>query len=941
MNGVMDMETNFDESKKYFELLNKCGVSQVELRILKNLNRRGDNNHFSTSEDGYFQAKEWILKNEYQFGTINATFNIFNSEKMKQGKYLSDKDISQIRFLMIDIDPEKAEKKQSASEEEKNYAMKKAEEVALFLQENELPYQVKIDTGNGVHLLLLVEKGDVQEVQQLHKSLLTILGEKFNNQQVKIDPTVSNPARIGKLVGSPAVKGEHTSERPHRVSTFLDFKEKLTEVSIEKLRTFVKKYAASNSTKVIKKKSGKNGRKKDYVLADAKKWLDFYNLSYTIKENHEYNQLFVFDACPLKEHSQNQNGASLSYTSNGKCSFQCLHASHNEFNIHDFIEKYPIPDEAQINTMDQGVTFEKVSIEGLNQGKRFQVGDFILSKEGIYKFKEDWVKISDAMFISDVWVEKETQFIRMKLNYLLNKLWSSIEIGGDELQYGIFKRLSKYGITFASREEYQIIDFLNEQKKQVAYQYEHHTIGWVKEEQMVYQAGKSYGESNDQEISFLSNQSIYKLHPHGSVEVFNELIQEEVLGTNMELALCVGVSPVLLGYLKVSGERDVNNVLVNLMGQSSTGKTTAIVLMASLYGDVETIVRNWNATQNSIIKLATSNYGGAPLILDELGASSIQNLSSLLYQFSMGEEKLRMQGSEFIKPKKFHVMTIMTAEESLSTYTDAHLDGLKVRQLEFQDISWTKSGESSEKIKQLLYKNNGYFIPTMIERLYERNLSIIVEKFDCAKEILLDKMKESPYKNRISNNLALILASAMLIQELFNWSLDTEMIERELVRAYDQLTNIDSQEGVLTPYEIITELIVRNAKRFSINGVVPKVNLGLWGNVKITDDSVVVHIFANKFQKIVEKELNIKNPKRMIRALIDDGKINSEKGRQTKRIHLKKNIITVYELLLPKTLSFYFTRVSNVTEETKENDIKTKGRRIIDTQTNTEKDFEF
>lgn len=933
------LETNFEESKKYFELMNKAGVTHVELRILKNLNKKSDNKYFPTSEEGYHQAREWIQTNNYHKGTVNATFNIINSEVIKKGKYLRDTDISQIRFLMIDIDPEKAEKKQSASEEEKNFAMKKAEEVALFLQENELPYQVKIDTGNGVHLFLLVEKGDVQEVQQLHKSLLTILGEKFNNQQVKIDSTVSNPARIGKLVGSPAVKGEHTTERPHRVSTFLDIQQELTQVSIEKLRTFVKKYALSNSTKAIKKKSEK-GREKDYVLADAKKWLDFYNLSYTIKEN-EYGQLFIFDACPLKEHSQNQSGASLSYTLKGRCKFGCLHDSHNEFNIYDFIEKYPIPDEAQINTMDQGVTFEKIGKKGLNQGKRYQVGDFILSKEGIYKYKEDWVKISDAMFISDVWVEKETQFIRMKLNYLLNKLWSSIEIGGDELQYGIFKRLSKYGITFASREEYQIIDFLNEQKKQVTYQYEHHTIGWVKEEQMVYQAGKSYGESNDQEISFLSNQSIYKLHPHGSVEVFNELIQEEVLGTNMELALCVGVSPVLLGYLKVSGEREVSNVLVNLMGQSSTGKTTAIVLMASLYGDVETIVRNWNATQNSIIKLATNNYGGVPLILDELGASSIQNLSSLLYQFSMGEEKLRMKGSEFIKPKKFHVMTVMTAEESLSNYTDVHLDGLKVRQLEFQDISWTKSGKSSEKIKQLLYKNNGYFIPTMIERLYERNLSIIVEKFDCAKEILLDKMKDSPYKNRISNNLALILASAMLIQELFNWSLDTEMIERELVRAYDQLTNIDSQEGVLTPYEIITELIVRNAKRFSINGVVPKVNLGLWGNVKITDDSVVVHIFANKFQKIVEKELNIKNPKRMIRALIDDGKINSEKGRQTKRIHLKKNIITVYEILLPKELSLYFTGVSNVTEETKENDIKTKGRRIIDTQTNTKKDFEF
>lgn len=898
---------NFNEMKQHMSLLNNYGVPVIELRILKvlNKNNNSNSNFFKTNNEGIEEAIDWIKKNEYQQGTINCSYNLISQTSLGKGKYLADSDVACIRLLMIDIDPIKGEKGQSASNEEKERAMSKAKEVGDYLKEQGIPYAMKIDSGNGVHLFILIEQAPVDKVKNLHKVMLEILQEKFDDDFVTIDTTVSNPSRIGKLVGSPATKGEDTVDRPHRLSCFLDIVEDPVEVTIEVLQSFVNKNKPQSSKNKSSHKKMTN--KKDYVIADAKKWLDYYELPYSIKEDESTkSELLVLECCPLKKHSNNQNGASISVGATGKCRFRCLHASHEKITIHDFCKIYPIPEEAKINVGIQGASSDPVNLNGLEEGTAFQVGNFTISKKGIYKYKDGMgIRISDAMFITQVTINKESNIIEMELNYLLNEEWHSIMIGGDELQYGIFKRLSKHGLTFISQEEYNVIDFLNEQKKQALYRYEHSRIGWVLEkEKIIYQGKKSYGHTDTQTESLLSKKNMYKLEEQGSIEVFNDLLQKEIVGTTMELALCIGLSPIVLGYLNVSGEREITNLIVNLMGKSSTGKTTAIKVIASLYGDITTIIRNFNATQNSIIKLAANNYGGVPLILDELGASNLNNLSSLLYQFSLGEEKLRMKGSEFVEQQKFTALTIMTSEEALSSYLDRNLDGLKVRNLEFRDISWTKSGVSAEKISQIVRKNSGFVSPLFIEKLYEQGLSIIVERFDQSKKELLSKMVENPLKTRIANNLALIHSSGVLAKELLHWDINLSNIETHLIQAYDEIL-MDSEEEKVSVYEQVVELLVRNSSHF-LQDNSKKISGEVWGKVKVTGEGVVVNVFASLFSKKVLRELEKKDVKAVVRQMLDEGKMRAESGRQTKRIQINKKPITTYEIILPKEAIVYF-----------------------------------
>ena len=76
------------------------------------------------------------------------------------------------------------------------------------------------DSGNGYHLLYRIDlpAADGGLVERVLKSLAA----RFDNEHVKIDQSVYNPARICKLPGTMARKGDHTEARPHRRAKLLE-----------------------------------------------------------------------------------------------------------------------------------------------------------------------------------------------------------------------------------------------------------------------------------------------------------------------------------------------------------------------------------------------------------------------------------------------------------------------------------------------------------------------------------------------------------------------------------------------------------------------------------------------------------------------------------------------------------------------------------------------
>lgn len=133
----------------------------------------------------------------------------------------SDTDVVARRWLLIDCDPVRASGI-SSTDAEHTAAVAKAQEVGAWLaQDLWAPEPVLADSGNGAHLLLRIDLPNDAASTILLSRCLMALDLMFSDARVKVDLKTFNAARISKLYGTIASKGDSTDDRPHRLSRLL------------------------------------------------------------------------------------------------------------------------------------------------------------------------------------------------------------------------------------------------------------------------------------------------------------------------------------------------------------------------------------------------------------------------------------------------------------------------------------------------------------------------------------------------------------------------------------------------------------------------------------------------------------------------------------------------------------------------------------------------
>jgi hypothetical protein len=132
----------------------------------------------------------------------------------------TDSDVMKRSWLPIDLDPVRPSGI-SASEPQKQAAIRRAAEIRGYLADKGWPDPVEADSGNGAHLLYRVDLPNDRGSLELVKGVLAALDFMFSDGAVNVDTGVANAARIWKLYGTTARKGDSTKERPHRRSRLL------------------------------------------------------------------------------------------------------------------------------------------------------------------------------------------------------------------------------------------------------------------------------------------------------------------------------------------------------------------------------------------------------------------------------------------------------------------------------------------------------------------------------------------------------------------------------------------------------------------------------------------------------------------------------------------------------------------------------------------------
>jgi hypothetical protein len=152
-----------------------------------------------------------------------------------------DNEVMRRHWLLIDTDPARPTGI-SATDAEHDLALQRARTIRDALTDRGWPEPIYADSGNGGHLLYRIDLptddgGIVQRV-------LKVLHAEFGDEAVSIDSKVYNPARISKLYGTLARKGDSVPGRPHRIARLIDVPNPIENVAAELLESL----ASSNST---------------------------------------------------------------------------------------------------------------------------------------------------------------------------------------------------------------------------------------------------------------------------------------------------------------------------------------------------------------------------------------------------------------------------------------------------------------------------------------------------------------------------------------------------------------------------------------------------------------------------------------------------------------------------------------------------------------------
>jgi hypothetical protein len=235
---IASPQPSLEKIKAAIAVLFEPAGQVVELRIVKG-GRDGTisgyyDDHAKLAADTYRLAQNASFESVYWSAQVLDPALLARSANTYQTRVrttTSDTEVVAYRWLTIDCDPIRIAGV-SSTDEEKRKARAVAERIRDYFIKLGFT-SILADSGNGFHVLLRIDLPASDAL--LVKRVIESLASGFDTDEVKVDPTVANPARIWKAYGTCSRKGSSTADRPHRQAELLNVPAQLILVPREEL----------------------------------------------------------------------------------------------------------------------------------------------------------------------------------------------------------------------------------------------------------------------------------------------------------------------------------------------------------------------------------------------------------------------------------------------------------------------------------------------------------------------------------------------------------------------------------------------------------------------------------------------------------------------------------------------------------------------------------
>lgn len=222
-----------------------------------------------------------------------------------------DADVVRRAHVLFDVDPQRPSGV-SATDSQMGRALEVRDRLHSYLADNGWPEPLIIGrSGNGGALIYRVDLPNDEAATRLVKGVLESAASLFDTDDVKVDRSVYNAARITKVYGTVAAKGDHTASQPWRTAVMDACNGETEPVSTDLLAAL-----ASNARSTAPEPAVRSSAIRDVLAAKGITFRE-KDLGYALS--------LSLDRCLTSD--AHSDGAAILEFPNGALSYTCRHDS--------------------------------------------------------------------------------------------------------------------------------------------------------------------------------------------------------------------------------------------------------------------------------------------------------------------------------------------------------------------------------------------------------------------------------------------------------------------------------------------------------------------------------------------------------------------------------------------------------------------------------------
>ena len=470
--------------------------------------------------------------------------------------------------------------------------------------------------------------------------------------------------------------------------------------------------------------------------------------------------------------------------------------------------------------------------------------------------------------------------------------------------------LNSIGADVTSLNKGYVLQHLRNALDNVIQSYIHTTLGFSEyDNKLVFKHYNLIGGTKSSKYD-----GVYSVKPKGTFKAWDRMYQSEVKGNiPLEAVVLFGLTAPTVAFL--GEDVHVQSQLIHIVGDSSVGKTTALQLAISLFGaptiSKNSLIFNYNSTQNGLIKKLSGNMG-IPMGIDEASMSSTKDWTEFLYIITGGEDKNRMTKDCLLAEQSpFRTVVLSSGEFSLISKA-ANNTGIRARVSEYSGITWTQDSENSNKIKSICLDNYGHLGPKFVEELMKLNKESLVKAHKSWCNKIKSKLNHAHIKDRLAQKLAIYMLTGHIANKKLNLQLDLEGILDFLIT--NENCRLSESDIAIKAYEYIIEIVSKNFHHFKKTVRRSRSNRNVnntecWGFL-ITEISkknnreeiLEIGIAEHQLREFLEKDNKFQSMDTIINAWLKKGWILRGKDRicQRRTIGEEKTRVNCYVFDIPK-----------------------------------------